>query len=348
MKSAAKEDMACSPDAVAKWPLSECGLPPRFVRSLAAMHLRNVRELRAARESKLRGIGPRSMRTVDALLQLCDETQSGAIQKLDSGQILARLLPGRSCEVLALRYGLKSEFTPNSNACVTLHEAGLRLGIVRERVRQLEAEAKRILGARPARASMALLRLQFEDCIATCGGIADGDEVCARFPRDAMLEYQPVAFLRLCCDCQGWFTFHRGLFSRFSAHLLREAETLALREVGAAQTLLTIRDLARRIPWPSPLTASAQERILTCLLPRVPGLGVTLRGEVFPAGDGLANLIAAYLDAHGPSDADTLFKGINASLVPGGRRSKQAILSVLRRTPRFVALPDGRYGCKAG
>lgn len=345
MTRVAKEERARARGGAAQWPLSECGLPPRISRALSALHLRTVHDLHTARRAGLRGIGPGGLRTLDALLQLCDEIEAGAVQKMDALQIMERLLAGRSRELLALRYGLKSEFTPGAEASATLHEAGQRLGIVRERARQLESEARRILGTRPAQACLGQIRRQYEDCIDACGGIADGDEVRAAFPAGAMGGYHPAAFLRLCCDCQGWFAVHRGLFSRFSKQALQEAEDLALREVGGAQSLLTIRDLAERIPWPAALPASAHERILARLLPRVPGIAVTLRGEVIGAAGGLPLLLAAHLAAHGPSDAAALFTAINAALLPGGRRSKQAIAVTLRRDPRFVALPAGRYAC---
>jgi hypothetical protein len=330
-------------DAVALWPLSSCGLAPRVANALAASRVRRVTQLRALPRDGLRGIGPRGRQAVHDFLELCDGIETGAVQKLAPAAILSRLLPPRTCELLELRYGLRNELPPASGPCLTLHEAGLRLGLVRERVRQLEREARRLLGALPARAALAPLRLRFEACMEACGGIADEGDVAAALPAQALDGYHAAAFLRLCCDCQGWFSTHRSFFSRLPAGALRDVESAALRELSASRSLRTLRDLAARLPLPSALGAPERERLVTRLLPRVPRITATRAGEVFLYGSGLPALIEAHLKAHGPSEAGTIFNGINAALLPGGRKSLQVFLRILRNDPRFVAREDRRF-----
>ena len=268
---------------------------------------------------------------------------------LNLSEWLALFLPPRLADVVRLHYGLD-----DPAAALELHEARLRdvafkLGVSRERARQLLRLAFAALRqALPLFAAEPLFRAAAA-ALHAAGGVLDPAALAGRAD-PAWDGASPVgAFLFLAHLVPGRLVLYRGFFSAFSAPLVERAEKHLRDRLAAAEDLPALADLAAGLPKSArPPGVSSAEPLLAVLLRHLPDAFATRDGRGGLAARHAAPLLREILAASGEAPLRALVDSFNRRVLPEGRRGSGFVRDVLRRDPLVRQTAPGRYALPGG
>ena len=278
----------------------------------------------------------------------CDAC-AGRPPPLNLREWLALFLAPRLADVLHLHYGLDEPA-----ASIELHESRLRdtsfkLGVTRERVRQLIRLAFETLRqALPLFAAEPLYRAAGA-AMHAAGGVLDSAALAGRAD-SAWGGASPVgAFLLLAQLVPGRLTLYRGFFSEFSATLVERAEKHLHDRLAAAEELPPIAEIAANLPKSArpPGVASAAP-LLLALLRHMPDTLATRDGRGGLVARHGAQLLREALAATGETPLRPLVEAFNQGLYPECRRGSGFVRDTLRGDPRVRKTAPGRYALPGG
>ena len=275
-------------------------------------------------------------------------TCQGRPPALNLREWLALFLPPRLADAIELHFGLR-----DSAVALALHEArlrdvGFKLGVSRERARQLLGLAFAALRqALPLFAAEPLYRAAFA-ALRSAGGVLDGPDL-ARCADPAWGGASPVgAFLLLAQLVPGRLTLYRDFFSEFPATLVERAEKHLRDRLAAAQGLLPLAEIAAGLPKSArPPGAASAEPLLAALLRHLPDALALRDGRAGLAARDGAELLREIL-AGGEAPLRTLAAAFNARLHPECRRGSGYVRDALRRDPRVRRTAPDRYALPGG
>lgn len=268
---------------------------------------------------------------------------------LDFSEWLALFLPPRLADAVRLRYGLD-----DPSAALTRHEAklrdvGFKLGVTRERARQLLGLAFGSLRqALPLFAAEPFYRAATADLLAA-GGALSAAELAGR-TAPAWGGAAPVGvYLFLAQLVPGRIVLYRDFFSAFAARTLDRVEKALRDRLAAATELLPLSDLAAA--WPKsarPPGATDLAPLLRTLLRHLPDALATRDDRAGLADRHAAPLLREILAAAGESPLRALVAAFNERVHPESRRGSGTLRDALRRDPLIHQTDPDRYALPAG
>ena len=262
---------------------------------------------------------------------------------------LALFLPPRLADAVHLHYGLEEPAAALARHEVTLRDTGFKLGITRERVRQLLGLAFETLRqALPLFAAEPLYRAALAAMHAD-GGVLDAATL-GRCTDPAWGGASPVgAFLLLAHLVPGRLTLYRGFFSEFSATLVERAEKALRDRLAAAAELQSLAEIAANLPKSArPPGVPSAEPLLGALLRHMPETLATRDGRGGLAARHGVQLLREILAGGGDIPLRTLVSAFNERVHPECRRGSGYVRDVLRRDPRIRKTSPGRYALPEG
>ena len=262
---------------------------------------------------------------------------------------LALFLPPRLADAVHLHYGLEEPA-----AALALHEAklrdtGFKLGITRERVRQLLGLAFETLRqALPLFAAEPFYRAALSALHAD-GGVLDAAALGRRTDPAWGGASPGGAFLLLTHLVPGRLTLYRGFFSEFSATLVERAEKALRDRLAAAAELQPLAELAASLPKSArPPGVPSAEPLLCALLRHMPDTLALRDGRGGLAARHGAQLLREVLAGGGETPLKALVSAFNERVHPECRRGSGYVRDVLRRDPRIRKTSPGRYTLPEG
>lgn len=332
------------PDA----PLTASGLPPRILAALRAAGATQLRDLCSPLPAcEALAIEDRAL--LQRVAGWCAAACGGAPPPLNLPEWLSLFLSPRLAETLQLHYGLmdsKSRLAPRES---TLRATGLKLGITRERVRQLlQLALGSLRQPLPLHAAEPLFHNAVQQLQAAGGGLAT--PALARLREAAWGTASPVGGFRLLARLQpNRIVIYRDFFSAFSARQLERTEKAMRDRLALASDPLRISVLAAHLPAAArPPGVKSMAPLLLVLLRHMP--------DTFATRDGRAGFIDAHgtlllreiLSETGEIPLRILLDQFNRRLHPECRRGSGTLRRLLSQDPQIHKPAPGRYALPGG
>ena len=273
---------------------------------------------------------------------------SGRPPALNLCEWLALFLPARLADTVHLHFGLGDPAVAIARHETRLRETGFKLGVTRERTRQLLGLAFNSLRqALPLHAAEPLFRTARE-LLHAAGGVLDPVDLAARRV-PVWGGASPVgSFLLLAQLLPGRITRYRDFFSEFAPTLIERVEK-ALRDRLAAQPgLQPVASLAAGLPKSARPGGVPAEPLLLILLRHLPDALVTRDGRAGRAETAAAGLLQEVLATTGETALRNIVAAFNARLRPECQRGSGFVRDTLQREPRIRRTGPGRYALPGG
>lgn len=329
------------PAEVDHWPLAESGLPRRLIHSASRRGLRRVGELRALTEGsrlRLRHVGEKTTEQVRAYFRLCRQLEEGRLRFRAMDELLHYFLDPTEYEVLAARFGFRSERLDSTPEGTTLQAVGRKLKVTRQRVLQIQGEAMENLASRPAVVLWQPLIAEFKRELARRGHLVPGAALHSLQGKPPAGKLHPAAALRCLGELfPGIFACFRDLFSILPEPTLRAAETELVAVLNAAAQPLGLEPLlARTAAFCNEGAAFPRAEVVARLLERCPAVATTRDRRYFTYERGAARWLADVLrEAGRPLRYGPLARAFNAGLQPACHRGRGFLVELVRRQPGF-------------
>ena len=335
-------------DVLRQEPLQASGLPTRILTILRSHHFSSIGDLCQPLPAceKLDADDRTLLSRIAAYVQAtCQENPPS----LNLRDWLTLFLPPRLADAIQLHYGLQETSALLPQHQVSLRDTGFKLGVTRERTRQLLALAHNVLrNPLPLFAAKPLYRAM-EEILHHSGGVLDSASL-AKCEDSAWSPLSPVGtFLLLMNLAPDRLTLYRNLCSILSAPLLDHIEKALRDQLSAANRLLFLSEIEAGLP-PSahiPDIPSATP-LLRALLRHMPDTFATRDGRAgFAARDG-AELLRQILSTIGESPLRTLVEAFNARLYPECQRGSGFVRAILQHDPLVRKTSPARYALPGG
>ena len=324
------------------------GLPARILAVLRVSGILTLGDLCGARPAgdKLDADDRALLTRVSAY---CCTVRGGRPPRLNLMEWLDLFLTPRLVDVVRLHYGLQETATSLARHEAKLRDTGFKLGVSRERARQLRhlafdslQQALPLFAAEPLfRAALAALRAE--------GGVLAADALARRTDPEWGGASPLGALLLLTQLVPGRITLYRGFFSEFSATLVERAEKALRDRLTAARGLMTSAEIAAALPKSArPPGVPSAAPLLLALLRHMPDTFATRDGRCgFAARDG-AELLRETLAATGETPLRVLVDAFNERLQPECRRGSGFVREALGRDSLVRKTAPGRYALLGG
>lgn len=329
-------------------PLAASGLPPRILAALRAAGAARLRDL-CSPLPPCEALNTEDRALLQRVASWCAATCDGAPPPLSLPEWLSLFLSPRLAETLQLHYGLLDSPTGGALRESTLQATGLKLGVTRERARQLlQLALDTLRQPLPLHAAEPLFQQAEHRLQAAGGGLAV--PALAR-PREAAWGgASPIGVFRLLARLQpNRIVIYRDFFSPFSDRQLDRTEKALRDRLALASDPLSIATLAAHLPAAArPPGIKSAAPLLLVLLRHMP--------DTFATRDGRAG----FIDAHGAALlreilAETgeiplriLVDEFNRRLHPECRRGSGTLRRLLSQDPQIRKTAPGRYALPGG
>lgn len=332
------------PGTLAAAPIPSSGLPPRIQTALRAHGIITLKDLtQPLPECKKMAAEDRALleRVADYIRHL---PTHNAPPPLHLSEWLRLFLPPRQVDLLETHFGLQIVEDRPIWRVSTLQQTGNRLGISRERVRQLLRAAYATLShPLPQWAAIPICRA-VENVFQAAGGVMNRAQL-EQQKNAVWAGYTPVGVFHLLAEWQPekW-TIYRGFFSLLPAARLEQAARALQDRLRRAGRLLTVAEIARDWPVqvqpPAPLSA---EPLIRILARHASDILATVDGRIGLAARDGTELLRELLLTTGETSLRTLQAELNARLWPESRRGSGYIRDALQHAPRIRRTAPGRY-----
>ena len=329
-------------------PLQASGLPPRIQAAL--------RKAGAARIGDLaRPLPPDALPDADdrALLQRvaawCAAAAGPRPPRLNLPEWLRLFLTPRLADALRIHYGLDEPAAALARHESTLRDTGFKLGVTRERARQLLQLAFDTLRRPvPLHAAEPLFGAA-EQAAREAGGVLDAPAL-AELRHPAWGGLSPAgAFLLLAHLLPGRLVRYRDFFSVWSDIQLDRTEKALRDRLAAAAEPQPIASLARDLPAAArPPGVPSPAPLLRMLLRHMPDTFATLDDRGGFIDRHAAGLLCEILADTGEAPLRTLTAEFNQRLHPECRRGSGTLRTLLGRDRRIRKTAPGRYALPGG
>ena len=328
--------------------MAASGLPPRLVAALRAAGATRLRDLCSPLPA-CEALDAEDLALLQRVAGWCAAACGGAPPPLNLPEWLSLFLSPRLAETLQLHYGLWDSPTGGAVRESTLRATGLKLGITRERVRQLVQLALDTLRQPlPLHAAEPLFQHAKQQLQAAGGGLAV--PTLTRLREAAWGGASPVGVFRLLARLQpNRIVIYRNFFSACSDRQLDRTEKALRDRLALASDPLSLATLADDLPAaarPPGITSAAP--LLLVLLRHMP--------DTFATHDGRAGFIDAHgavllreiLAESGETPLRSLVDEFNRRLHPECRRGSGTLRRLMSQDPQIHKPAPGRYALPGG
>jgi len=337
-----------APSSFLDAPLPASGLPKRILAALRAAGARTLRDLDPA-PPECPGLDDADRSLLRRVAAWSRAASAGTPPDLSLSEWLALFLPRRLAEVLRLHYALDHPAAGLALHECRLRDTGGRLGVTRERARQLLATAfDSLRQALPLAAAAPLFRAADDDLRAH-GGVLAGPEL-ADLRGTAWTGVSPVgAFLLLTRLLPGRLVLYRGFFCACSDLQAERVETALRDRLAPSPGLLTITEIARGLPPAARLPGDLPaEPLIRALLRHLPDTLVTRDDRAGLLERDAPVLLHEILAESGEMPLAGLVDAFNDRVAPECRRGSGTLRNLLLRDPRVRRTAPGRYALPGG
>lgn len=329
-------------------PLPASGLPPRILAALRSAGLARLGDLGAPLPATPK-LDADDRALLERIAAWISAASHGRPPPLNLPEWLSLFLPPRLVDTLQIHYGLR-----DSAAALALHEArlshtGHKLGVTRERARQLLKLAfSSLRQSLPLYVAEPLFRTA-ESILHAAGGALDAPAL-ARTSHPAWGGTSPVgAFLLLAHLLPERLVLYRDLFCEFPDIRLDRLEKALRDRLASVLGLRPVADLAAALPASARLPGQpSAEPLLLLLLRHLPDTLATRDGRAGLAARDSAELLCEILSRSGESSLPNLTQAFNALVQPECRRGSGFLRDLLQRDPRIRKTAPGRYALPGG
>jgi len=326
------------------WQIAESGLTARAVNACTAEGIATIGTLREYNENdlgKIIGMGNQSVQAIVRFLHTCDQIQAGNKLFDDLRSTFAFLLSQSQYDTLALRYRLHTD----ENNIETLEKIGRKHEVTRERVRQVEEKARKILSSQLAQACLSSIYELFEDIIGNNNMVAMDENISASSTQPMTAGYNNSNLLHLLCDCSTRITFHNNFYSLLSPETIKDIENKAIKLLSSAITpvsLNTILDTLSSSRPPSPTTIHRDT--LVCILRHHPDILSTIDDRYLTGETGISAFIKEIMQKMPqPVHFRLINHEFNKTVQPVNRKGPGFILDILSSNQQFRKISSGNY-----
>ncbi len=335
-------------DVLRQEPLQASGLPVRILASLHAAEFTTLGDLcHPLPACEKLDADDRSLltRIASYVKTACTESPP----TLNLRDWLSLFLTPRLADSIQLHYGLQEPSALLSLHQVSLRDTGFKLGVTRERTRQLLGLAHQALrNPLPLFAAEPIYRAM-EATLHQSGGALDTTAL-AKSSDPAWNPLSPLGtFLLLMNLAPDRLTLYRDLCGELSPALMDRIEKSVRDQMSAANRLLPISEIEAHLP-PSarPSGIPSATPLLLALLRHMPDILTTRDGRAgFATRDG-AELLREILSTCGESPLRTLVAAFNARLHPECQRGSGYVRDTLQSDPLVHKTAPSRYSLPGG
>jgi hypothetical protein len=320
-------------------PMADAGLPPRIVAALAADGRAQIRDL-CDLDSSPGQLDADDRSLLARVAQWCAAAERAAAPPLGLLDWIALFLPPRPADAVRLHYGLLDPLPALSAHDASLRDTAFKLGVTRERTRQILAAARHVLQCPlPLLAAAPLFRCAENALLAGGGALAPA--AVAQLADAAWGDASPVgAFLLLSRLAPHRIAVYRELFSTLSPRDLERIELAARDAMAAANSLVSVHSLAADL--------RTHPGLLPALLRRLPDVVATLDHRAGIAVRDASQLLREILVDLGESPLRRIVEAFNLRVHPESRRGSGFVRDALRRDPRVLKTAPARYALPGG
>ena len=268
---------------------------------------------------------------------------------LNFSEWLVLFLPARLADAVSLRYGLGDPSAALARHEAKLGDIGFKLGVTRERARQLLGLAFGSLRqALPLFAAEPFYRAATAELLAAGGALSAAELAARTVPGWGNSAPVGVA-LCLAQLVPGRIVLYRGFFSAFPVRAVERAEKALRDRLAAAAEPQPLAELAADLPKSArPAGATDLAPLLRTLLRHLPDALLTRDGRAGLADRHAAPLLREILAASGEQPLRALVAAFNERVYPECRRGSGTLRDALRRDPFIRKTGPDRYALPAG
>lgn len=258
-------------------------------------------------------------------------------------------LPPRLADVVRLHYRLREPAAARNLQEAKLRDTGFKLGVTRERARQLlQLAFETLRQALPLFAAEPLFRAALAN-LHSAGGVLASAALAHRADSDWGGAAPVGAFLLLTQLVPGRLTLYRDFFSEFSAKLVERAEKALRDRLNSAHELMSVAEIAAGLSKAArPPGVPSAEPLLHILLRHLPDTLATRDGRAGLAARDGAQLLHEVLAATGEAPLRMLVDAFNERLQPECRRGSGYVRDILLHDPRVRKTAPGRFALPGG
>lgn len=219
------------------WPIKEAGLPLRIVNLASKLGINNIGSLQQATQNKkIKGLGIESQKKLTFFWKLCETIINGKQPFNDIDSCINFLLSKSQMEIIAYRYVLHENII--GGRIKTLEETAKIKNISRERTRQIEKSATKILRSKIATLCLMPFYAHFVKYIEVNDRAVSPEEL-NNFPDKHLLGGLNIfGLLVLFSNCTNHFTFYKNrFFTTIPASTLENIEEAIVRLLEDTQIM---------------------------------------------------------------------------------------------------------------
>ncbi len=331
------------------WNIAESGLPARVVNSAQSAGIRTIGELRQWSNKdllRLRSLGRISLKHIHSFFALSQQISAGQKEFSTFREILEEFLDQDEQTVLTSRYGFFSQTSTASRKYMTLQAISDAEHKTRERIRQVENNAKIRLQSKIGMVCLQPFYTYFSSLLMSAGYTVSCSDIIPLCDRELLAHYNPCAVLLLLCDLDPErLTFMTGFFSTFSRARLDKIQSELLSMLKESTCPLPSEEVARFLPRP-PDFDSDKSFQKTCLTILDHSEHVLISSDHrYCIDDTCINcfLIEVMKSLKTPANFRTITTTLNDKLLPRSRKGAGHILETLNAHPQCQRIERGMY-----
>jgi hypothetical protein len=325
------------------WQVRTAGFNTRATHCLERAGFNTIGQLRDRRDQELlriRNFGRGSLRNVRWFFNWVERLENGAGECPDLPAVLREFLGRAGRTVIEQRFGLTDPLFRPLMKRATLDSIGRDLGgLTRERIRQVESNALRVLRSRLCGALLQPLAQHWRTRLGEAGGAVSFAELGGWSPDPSLGGYNPWGSLLLLGALSGQIGAAYDFFACHPTARLREMDAQLARVLRQARRPVSLAETRAALATTSPL----EPRLVALMLDRHPDVSETLTGEYFDHHAGAGPLLADILHQHSPLPLTALAAHYNARVKPPSRVPAPALAARLRHYPEVQRVGAGMY-----
>ena len=327
------------------WPIDKAGLPVRVVNAARKAGVGTVGALHRMSPEEwggLRSIGHLTVQQIQQYFSVCDRVERGAQTFLTVQEVFDLFLDNGELAVLSWRYGLMHPGPHASRKFMKLQEIGNELDLTRERIRQIEAAARRKLQSLLALRCLRPFYIYLQAFIRFRGGLITWTDARDLDGQAWLTDYNPCPLMLLLHDIDpSHYTAYRNTFSLWPQETMESILEKAEAQLRKHGEPVPIRQLRDELEWDD---AAWMPDTLAKLLHQSGNIAATKDNRYFlfdHASD--AFLHDLLLPMERPAHFQALTQRFNNSLQPHCHKGSGYVMNVLNGSPRFVRKESGYY-----
>ena len=338
-----------SRETIDGWLVQNSGLPIRVVNAVTKANVCTIGELRTWNEDRLlelKSLGKISLNHIRNFFTLCNQIESNQKYFRSLQEVFDLFLDTDESRVISLRYGFNRPDLQASRNYYTLQKIGNLYEKTRERVRQIEDNAKTNLNSKLSKVCLQPFYSFFIQAIEQTGGVVGTNEL-KRFLHQPLLEgHNPCSLLLLFRDLQPERIRHiSGFFTTLDEPTLEAIESGAVEHLKQAARPLTLQALSEA-PALKDLSEKVDDfaRVLLVVMDHCRSVFSTQDMLFMHVETGVGSYLVNMVNQmNRPAHYRTITNTFNDRVKPQSQKGAGFILEQLNKTSDFVRIDRGIY-----